>query len=70
VKIIQSLQQGCWLTKWVPTHKSSNLRGGGRWGVEHSTDNRELLIAISSLIRSGRTEQALLVLDSELGGGC
>ena len=22
MKIIQSLQQGCWLTKWVPTHKS------------------------------------------------
>ena len=53
-----------------PSLRFELLWGGGRWGVEHSTDNRELLIAISSLIRSGRTEQALLVLDSELGGGC
>ena len=33
-------------------------------------DNRQLFIAISSLIRAGRHEMALAILDNELGGGC
>ena len=33
-------------------------------------DNRQLFIALSSLIRAGRHEMALAILDNELGGGC
>ena len=48
-----------------------NLRRG--MDVRESTitsDNREVFIALSSLIRAGRHEMALAILDNELGGGC
>ena len=35
-----------------------------------TSDNREVFIALSSLIRAGRHEMALAILDNELGGGC
>ena len=35
-----------------------------------TSDNREVFIALASLIRAGRHEMALTVLDNELGGGC
>ena len=43
---------------------------GGHWGVGISAENRELLVAISSLIRCGRVKQALSIIDNELAGGC
>ena len=44
--------------------------GGGRWGVETTSQTREVFIALASLIRAGRHEMALAILDNELGGGC
>jgi len=35
-----------------------------------TSDNREVFIALASLIRAGRHEMALAILDKELGGGC
>jgi len=35
-----------------------------------TSDNREVFIALSSLIRAGHHEMALVILDNELGGGC
>jgi len=49
----------------------SNLRG--EVDVRRSSitsDNREVFIALASLIRAGRHEMALTILDNELGGGC
>ena len=43
---------------------------GGHWGVGINAETRELLVAISSLIRCGRVKQALSILDNELAGGC
>ena len=45
---------------------------GGWWtlGVGINPETRELLIAISSLIRCGRVKQALSIIDNELAGGC
>ena len=43
---------------------------GGRWGVDINAETRELLVAISSLIRCGRVKQALSIIDNELAGGC
>ena len=43
---------------------------GGHWGVGINAETRELLIAISSLIRCGRVKQALSIIDNELAGGC
>ena len=45
-------------------------QGGGRWGVETTSQTREVFIALASLIRAGRHEMALAILDNELGGGC
>ena len=45
-------------------------QGGGRWGIEPTSQTREVFIALSSLIRAGRNEMALTILDNELGGGC
>ena len=44
--------------------------GGGRCGVETPSQTREVFIALASLIRAGRHEMALAILDNELGGGC
>ena len=46
------------------------LCNGGHWGVGINAETRELLVAISSLIRSGRVKQALSIIDNELAGGC
>ena len=43
---------------------------GGRCGVETTSQTREVFIALASLIRAGRHEMALAILDNELGGGC
>jgi len=43
---------------------------GGRWGVETTSQTREVFIALASLIRADRHEMALAILDNELGGGC
>ena len=43
---------------------------GGHWGVDVNAETRELLVAISSLIRCGRVKQALSIIDNELAGGC
>ena len=32
--------------------------------------HREILVAVASLLRAGRHEMALTILDNELGGGC
>ena len=45
-------------------------QGGGRSGVETTSQTREVFIALASLIRAGRHEMALAILDNELGGGC
>ena len=47
-----------------------SVRGGGRCGVETTSQPREVFIALASLIRAGRHEMALAILDNELGGGC
>jgi hypothetical protein len=39
-------------------------------GSTITSDNREVFIALASLIRAGRHEMALTILDNELGGGC
>ena len=44
--------------------------GGGHWGVGINAETRELMVAISSLIRCGRVKQALSIIDNELAGGC
>ena len=46
------------------------LTGGGHWGVGVNAETRELLVAISSLIRCGRVKQTLAIIDNELAGGC
>lgn len=46
------------------------FEGGGHWGVGINAETRELLVAISSLIRCGRVKQALSIIDNELAGGC
>ena len=46
------------------------VKGGGRCGVETTSQTREVFIALASLIRAGRHEMALAILDNELGGGC
>ena len=56
-----------------PTNRLSNHKrvgNGGHWGVGTIAETRELLVAISSLIRCGRVKQALSILDNELAGGC
>ena len=45
-------------------------QGNGRCGVETTSQTREVFIALASLIRAGRHEMALAILDNELGGGC
>ena len=35
-----------------------------------AASDRTLLVAIDALLRSGRVEAAIFVLESELGGGC
>jgi hypothetical protein len=45
-------------------------QGNGRCGVETTSQSREVFIALASLIRAGRHEMALAILDNELGGGC
>ena len=46
------------------------MRDGGRWGVAPASEDREILVALASLIRAQRYEMALTILDNELGGGC
>ena len=56
-----------------PTNRLSNhnrVSNGGHWGVGINAETRELLVAISSLIRCGRVKQALSIIDNELAGGC
>ena len=43
---------------------------GGRGGAEITSKTREVFIALASLIRAGRHEMALAILDNEFGGGC
>ena len=50
--------------------KCSVEDNGGHWGVGINAETRELLVAISSLIRCGRVKQALAIIDNELAGGC
>ena len=45
-------------------------QGKGGCGVETTSQTREGLIVLASLIRAGRNEMALAILDNELGGGC
>ena len=59
------------------SNQSSRFSAKSRWsqkgewtlGSEEFSAHREVLIAISSLIRAGRSEAALSILDHELGGG-
>lgn len=53
----------------VATARISKQRSG-HWGVGINVETRELLVAISSLIRCGRVKQALSIIDNELAGGC
>ena len=53
----------------VVTTRINKLRSG-HWGVGINAETRELLVAISSLIRCGRVKQALAIIDYELAGGC
>ncbi|MDP6235680.1 MAG: hypothetical protein QF364_07555 [Candidatus Poseidoniaceae archaeon] len=41
-------------------------QGGGRCGVETTSQTREVFIALASLIRAGRGEMALAILGNEL----
>jgi len=51
--------------------RGANFRGEVDVGESFPLcDNRQLFIALSSLIRAGRHEMALAILDNELGGGC
>ena len=54
----------------IPTEFRFFDEGGGRCGVETTSQTREVFIALASLIRAGRHEMALAILDNELGGGC
>ena len=38
--------------------------------ADRAASDRTLLVAIDALLRSGRVEAAISVLESELGGGC
>ena len=49
---------------------SPPTKGFRRSGVETTSQTREVFIALASLIRAGRHEMALAILDNELGGGC
>jgi len=48
------------------------MRGSDAGGSSLPVDlqSREILVAVSSLLRAGRREMALAVLDDELGRGC
>jgi len=38
--------------------------------ADRAASDRTLLVAIDALLRSGRVEAAISVLERELGGGC
>ena len=45
-------------------------RGFESWGVVPASEDREILVALASLIRAQRYDMVLTILDNELGGGC
>jgi hypothetical protein len=53
-------------------HPDSMTRGMDVGGSSPQLDqqHREILLAVASLLRAGRHEMALTILDNELGGGC
>ena len=58
------------MTRWVALDlMDRGVQGEWTLGSEEFSAHREVLIAISSLIRAGRSEAALSILDHELGGG-
>ena len=57
--------EGSCLTEFRPFEQ-----GNGRCGVVPASEHQEILVALASLIRAGRHEMALAILDNELGGGC
>ena len=48
------------------------MRGmdAGESSPQLDQQHREILVAVASLLRAGRSEMALTILDNELGGGC
>jgi len=46
----------------IITHKSSNLRGGGRWGVQTSDQFLAVIRASHALMAAGDNEAALILL--------
>ena len=42
----------------------------GTEGADRAASDRSLLVAIDALLRSGRVDAAISVLERELGGGC
>ena len=65
---VQTQRRRVFLKQKPPTARPK--MDGGRWGVGINAETRELLVAISSLIRCGRVKQALSIIDNELAGGC
>ena len=49
---------------------TTNSTSGPYLMADRAASDRSLLIAIDALLRSGRVETAISVLESELGGGC
>ena len=59
--------------EWLNRRRGSNpTRGVDVGGSSPQLDqqHREILVAVASLLRAGRSEMALTILDNELGGGC
>ena len=59
----------------LPTHEQNGLRilvnvGFKHNGVVPASEDREILVALASLIRAQRYDMALTILANELGGGC
>ena len=71
--LIMNLKHEPYVTVVRRTNRLSNHKivgNGGHWGVGINAETRELLVAISLLIRCGRVKQALSIIDNELAGGC
>ena len=56
-----------WLTVLSST---TNSTSGPYLMADRAASDRPVLVAIDALLRAGRLDAALLVLESELGGGC
>ena len=49
---------------------TTNSTSGPYLVADRAASDRSLLVAIDALLRSGRVEAAISVLERELGGGC